>query len=345
VDMPYPALSLIDDADDFFVLLMGADRVIELADASAGGAPVQACLRESGLRSLLGQRMYPFGKFLGVVAIGSRKLVVYEPARLLIFSSLVERIAAVIDRTRQARAKDELVAKLLHAQQMGERFMGVLAHDLRNPLGSIVTHAAVLEHGAKTIDTQTIGRRIRESGQRMGRMIEQLLDVSRIRLGGGLALAVRPTDLEELCRRLVEEIEIVHVDRTITIDTTGECGGMWDPDRLSQAVSNLIANAVQHGTTGTPIRVRVDGTAPDVVAFTVENAGAIPEDRLERLFEPFSGSDLPPRAASGLGLGLYIAREIVRRHGGELTVDTSAATGFTRFDVRLPRRAEPATSR
>jgi signal transduction histidine kinase len=176
--------------------------------------------------------------------------------------------------------------------------------------------------------------RILESGERMTRLIDQLLDFTRARMGGGFQLAPREVDLAEICRQALDELAAAHPDWRLKLELRGDSAGVWDPDRLLQVVSNLAANAGQHGAAGGEIRITLDGAERDLVTLEVHNAGRIPDAILARLFSPFQGTR--EHGASGLGLGTYITREIVRSHGGSLDVASSDAAGTT-FKVRLPR--------
>jgi signal transduction histidine kinase len=141
--------------------------------------------------------------------------------------------------------------------------------------------------------------------------------------------------LAELCAQVIGELQLTHPQWSITCDVQGEVEGMWDPDRLLQALSNLVANAGQHGKDACPISIRLDGLQPDVVKFEVHNEGAIPASLQANLFDPFRTRRADSR---GLGLGLYIVKEIVVMHGGTIDVASSDSSGTT-FIVYLPRHA------
>jgi signal transduction histidine kinase len=175
----------------------------------------------------------------------------------------------------------------------------------------------------------------------MERMISQLLDVTRIRMGGGIPLDCRPVDLEDVVRPVTGELEAVFTDRTIQLEILGNVQGTWDRDRLAQLVSNLVGNACQHGILGNPIRVRLDGSQPDGVRLEVGNHGVIDPDLLPFIFDPLQSADGGGRSrhgASGIGLGLYITQQIVVAHGGAIEVQSDELQG-TRFIVELPRHA------
>ena len=230
--------------------------------------------------------------------------------------------------------------QLTDALRLYEMFVAILGHDLRNPLSSMVAGAELLsvqltdERQLRTIERMT------SAGHRMTAMIEQLLDLTRARLGGGIGfLRVREAlDIRELVQRSVDELRQVHPEREITFTANSDCPTSGDPGRLLQLFGNLIANAIAHGTRGTPVAVTVQGRRSDIVV-DVSNHGMIPPDRLPTLFTPFQGRTTDASRSNGLGLGLFIARQIATAHGGDITVESSATTG-TSVSVRLPRNID-----
>jgi signal transduction histidine kinase len=167
-------------------------------------------------------------------------------------------------------------------------------------------------------------------------MIDQLLDFTRARSGGGITIASHPCNLAELAAHAGGELELAHPDWHIQYEVRGDANGRWEAARILQVISNLIGNAGQHGTNSEPISVRVDGSAKSEVCLSVRNAGVIPESVRTYMFEPFLHNRRAQNsAAGGLGLGLFIVREIVRAHGGVVHVECSDAE--TVASVRLPR--------
>jgi signal transduction histidine kinase len=179
--------------------------------------------------------------------------------------------------------------------------------------------------------------RILSSADRMTRMIEQLLDFTRIRLAGGLGIERKQVDLAEVLRGVLGEIERAIPEWRVQLEIMGDARGHWDPDRLAQVLSNLAANAAAHGSCEAPARICVDGREPSQLSATFANQGAIPADLLPHLFDPFRGTAHTRIKSRGLGLGLFIAKEIIAAHGGEIQVTSSEEAG-TRFHVVLPRR-------
>jgi signal transduction histidine kinase len=162
-------------------------------------------------------------------------------------------------------------------------------------------------------------------------MIRDILDFARGRIGDGIPLSRGPMDIGSVSQSIVEEMRAAHPLARIGVKTAGRLTGAWDQARIEQAISNLVANAVQHG--GGAITVTASGDERDHVVVTVRNEGKpIPADRIPLLFEPFQKADKSP---GGLGLGLFIVREIVRAHDGTVAVSSSIAG--TMFTVRLPQ--------
>jgi K+-sensing histidine kinase KdpD len=248
--------------------------------------------------------------------------------------SIAAHLASVITRFAAFAELEETI-------RYNELFAGVLAHDLRNPLGAIMTAAQLIlmrSEGealtAKSHDKPL--SRILASGRRMTNMIDQLLDLTRARSGGGIGVQPRRANVVELCAQAIGELELAQPDWQIRLETHGDANGSWDPDRLLQVISNLVANAGQHGRPNSEITVKVDGCQESFVTLEVHNAGAIPEQLLPQLFDPFRQSLHRRESARGLGLGLFIVREIVHSHQGTVFV-TSSEMGGTTFSVRLPR--------
>jgi PAS domain S-box-containing protein len=224
----------------------------------------------------------------------------------------------------------------MRAEQFRERLLGIVSHDLRNPLSNILMTTQLLLRREGVPDTVRPGvQRIATSADRMQRMISDLLDFTQATMGGGIPLARRPTSLCALAETTLEEFELTHPGRLVSSCARGMAEGPWDPDRLVQVVSNLVSNALAHGAEGTPVRVRVweDGTD---TCLSVHNEGPpIPEELLPRIFDPFKRAT-QSGGRKGLGLGLYIVQQVVLAHGGTIEVHSTREDGTT-FTVRLPR--------
>jgi signal transduction histidine kinase len=182
-----------------------------------------------------------------------------------------------------------------------------------------------------------IGARVSSSARRMSRMIEELVDLARARLAGGIPIDCQDADAGVLVERVIQEQRAAAPDREIVLTSEGALWGCWDAERLAQVVANLVGNAVRHGQPDTPVMVRLDGLRDDALVFTIENAGAIDPDVLPFVFDPFRGGHKGGGRSDGLGLGLYIVQQIVRAHGG--TIDAWSDEGRTRFTVTIPKAA------
>jgi len=281
-------------------------------------------LAREGIAALAFFPLFADGRLLG-------ELMLYFGAPHRLATKEVETAATIANHLASVVLRFLAVSKLEDTIRSNERFAGVLAHDLRNPLDAIMTGARVLAMQREAAEARPL-ERIVSSGERMRVMIEQLLDFTRARTGGGIAVQPRAANLAEICARAIEELEIAHPDWIVRQALDGDTRGTWDPDRLLQVVSNLVANAGHHGRAGS-VFVDVDGAAPDAVVLAVHNEGAIPASLLDELFDPFRGTR---QGSRGVGLGLFIVREIVRAHGGSVDVRSSDAAGTT-FTVRLPR--------
>jgi signal transduction histidine kinase len=229
---------------------------------------------------------------------------------------------------------DEVSARTAaeRADRMKEEFIAVLGHDLRTPLNAIMLTAEKHERMPDALEPcREAGKQIVTSATRMSRLIEDVVDFTRSRLGGGIPIDRKPADMAELCRAPLHEIRTVIEASTISVHVEGDVRGSWDPDRVVQVVANLVGNAAMHGDGIVEITVRDAG---DQVVLAVHNGGPpIPIEKMEHLFEPFHRGG---RRREGLGLGLYIVDQIVRAHGGSVRAESSETSGTT-FTVSWPR--------
>jgi len=209
--------------------------------------------------------------------------------------------------------------------RLNEMFNALLAHDLRSPLSAILASARLLQRRSGDQAALEAAARIVTSGNRMARMIEDMLDLARARLGGGIVVKPEPADFRALVERALREHQAAAPERPIEASHEGDFAGRWDPERIAQVASNLIGNALKHGSPGRPIRVCLDGTQRDHVALVVKNGGTIPADILPHLFDPFRGGQRQSGRGGGLGLGLYIVSQIVQAHNGSVNVKTGEA--------------------
>lgn len=222
-----------------------------------------------------------------------------------------------------------------------ETFIGVLGHDLRNPLNSVSLNTqALLARSDVPAAARSFLHRNLQAVRRMNGMVEDLMDFARGRLGDGIQITRRPFDLGATIDRVVGELESDARERGVSIERVCETPLIFSGDerRLAQVLSNLISNAVAHSPDDAAIQVGARDREATLV-ITVTNQGRpIPEELTERLFQPFVGRESPRSSSSGLGLGLYIVAEIVGAHGGRIDVESGSGIGTT-FRVVLPREA------
>jgi signal transduction histidine kinase len=219
-----------------------------------------------------------------------------------------------------------------------EMFLAILGHDLRTPLGAIIASGKMMIEAKELSEPNLkLASMISRSGLRMNALISDLLDFTRSRLGGGIPITPAPMDIVQLSRQTVDEIAVANPDRVVNFQATGSLRGNWDSGRISQVLSNLVSNAVQHGSDSTPINVKVDGNA-DHVVITVQNYGpVIPADQLTQIFDPLRRleTSAPTGPDKNLGIGLYIVERIVAAHCGRVDVESSKKHG-TIFTIHLP---------
>ena len=230
--------------------------------------------------------------------------------------------------------------ELSEALRLNEIFVGILGHDLRNPLAALIASAEVLQLQTTDKDQLRTLDRMTASGHRMSEMLEQLIDLTRGRLAGGLGFSStrEQLDVGELVERAVHELRAIDPDREIVIEADGDRATWGDPYRLLQLFSNLVGNALRHGTRGSPISLRITG-AEGAIVVRIHNGGVIPPELLPAIFEPFRARTNSASRSGGLGLGLFISQQIARAHEGDIGVESSATSG-TVFTVHLRRRRE-----
>lgn len=245
------------------------------------------------------------------------------------------------DLTRFNEAVDQAIAESIirftqDVDESKERFLAILGHDLRNPLGAIIMSSAFM------LDTSTLGgpdrtlvERIASSARRMNQMVLDLLDYTRARFGDSIPIVRSATDVRKVVQDVMAEVAASHPGADLRLDASGDLRGRLDPDRLTQALTNLVANAVQHGSAGSPIVIVARGLESDI-EIAVRNRGpVIPKNEVGQIFQPMKHVR-DGGAGDHLGLGLYIVDRIVDAHGGSIDVRSSEAEGTT-FTLRLPR--------
>lgn len=267
---------------------------------------------------------------VAVLEFFSTEAVAPDRAWLKVTANIGTQLGRVIERAR--------------AKEFQTRMMGVIGHDLKNPLNVVTLSAQALAE-SKTLSERdrTAAFRIQAVAGRMQRIIHDLIDYSSARVGGGITVWPAAAELDEICREVLSEIASSHADREIHYETEGEGGGSWDRPRLHQVLENLVINAIKYSPSDAPVRLRWRGLR-DHLIIVVHNSGEpISKALLPHIFEPFRRGTNIDSVDSGVGLGLYIVREIVRAHGGMISVQSNE--GGTTFIVQIPRHAKYAGRR
>jgi signal transduction histidine kinase len=288
-------------------------------------------VKERGVQALYGVPLFHDDSIIGVAVMGSCTAQEFAEDDMLLLRALAERASAAIGRAR-------LVEQLEEEAHLRDRIMAIVGHDLRTPLNALMMGAGHLLERDDVPDVVTrIASRMLRSAERMRRIIDMILDFTRVRAGSVIPLQPTQVRLEDVSREVIDEIAMAGPNAKIKFDAEGDTTGTWDAERIRQVVANLVENALAHGG-GDGAEIRVRG-ADDGVEIRVHNGGAaIPETTLQRIFEPFRKSS----GSRGLGLGLFIAREVARAHGGDIAVTSTPYDGTT-FSVKLPR-AVPTSS-
>ena len=244
-----------------------------------------------------------------------------------LLSALADQAAVALEKTR-----------LDETAEFRERLIGIVSHDLRNPV-SVIKMAATLLRRWEKLEPRVVDKlvtSIHSSADRVSAMIHDLLDFTQARLGGSIRLNRKPGDLHAIVRQVVEELQLANPDRTFELQQEGDAQGSWDSGRLAQVVGNLLSNAITYSPASSIVRVstRNDG---DAVVLVIQNEGApIPAELLPKLFEPMQRASADVYNANrSVGLGLYIVKHIVEAHGGSVAVRSELGMG-TELRVRLP---------
>jgi sigma-B regulation protein RsbU (phosphoserine phosphatase) len=246
-------------------------------------------------------------------------------------STLEQRVAEVT--TERLRSDIALTSQREEAQ-LREQFIAVLGHDLRNPLASILAGTRLIQKSKLDEKADAILLVMQKSVLRMASLVDNILDFARGRLGGGITLTLSAQPLEPTLQQVVDELQSAHPESIIQIEFSLTKPVFADPVRIGQLFSNLLGNALTYGTTGEP--VTVTAKTDDQFELAICNAGnPISAAAMERLFYPFARGEVRP-SQQGLGLGLYIASEIAKAHGG--TIDVSSTPELTCFTLRMPLR-------
>jgi signal transduction histidine kinase len=237
-------------------------------------------------------------------------------------------------------AVEEERRKLQAAAEFEQRLLGIVSHDLRNPLASVRLGLETMQRRGVGAEHLRTLQRMERSTERMLAIISGLLDVTLIRQGQGLPLSPEPVALDAVVTRVLEGMPEDHV-RRVQRGFDDHATGMWDPERLAQAVGNLLGNALQHGDPERPVTVRVRMRQGKAELSVHNHGAAIPAELVPGLFEPFQRGLRPGALDGSIGLGLYIVRQVALGHGGEVRVRSTAEEGTT-FVLELPADGQAA---
>jgi signal transduction histidine kinase len=254
-----------------------------------------------------------------------------------------EQSEATDEITRFSETIDEAIVVAIDRFEMTikhiqDQFLAILGHDLKNPLGAIITCTDLIGTSDQlTVDTLQYANIMKLSAKRMTKLIDDLLDFARASLGGGIPIATSSMDLKVVCLAIIQEFQTSYRNRSFNFSSEGNVRGEWDENRLAQLISNLISNALQYGSIAHDIDIKVKDSGKTVI-LEIHNYGPpITSGVIMQIFDPmFRGNPTGRKEKSNLGLGLYIAQEIVKAHQGAINVISTEVEGTT-FSVFLPR--------
>jgi PAS domain S-box-containing protein len=278
------------------------------------------------------------GQTVGVMIFAATGTRVYNERDLAFAEELARRASSAMQNAQLFQDAKVQRERAEEAAALRERLVAIVGHDLRNPLGAISMAAQILGRSGLPNREEKLVTGIQASATRMTRLITQVLDFARIRAGTSFQLTFKPSNLHQICNAVVDELRLSKPDQQFDLDLAGDGNALVDPDRIAQVLSNLIGNAIQHGTHGA-IDVTMRDQARDAVAIAVHNFGPpIPERLQAVIFDAFRrDANGGNRSSDSIGLGLFIASEIVHEHGGTIAVQSPDRDGTT-FTVVLPRR-------
>lgn len=291
--------------------------------------------QEFSLADLLGELTHIRA---AIVDLATRENVALAGSEAQLVHSAIDEVM----NTAACEMAEMTAAHLRREVEFGELFVAILGHDLRTPLTTIhLTVANLLRHEDVPAWLTQHHQRIASATDHMQRMVAELLDMTRIRAHGGIPISREPGDLRSICGKTIEQLQLEHNDRTVLFNALGNTRGQWDAVRMAQVVSNLIGNALTYSPPDTPVRVELS-YENDRVVLRVNNKGApIPPELIASVFEPFrrgTQGNATTNPSEGLGLGLFIAKEIVKAHGGTIGLTSDEHEGTT-VTATLPLHA------
>jgi len=290
-----------------------------------------------GIRSTIHVPITMAGSPFAVIVFATAGTRGYDEHDLVFAEELARRASTAMHNAELFQTAKKERQRAEEAAELRERLVAVVGHDLRQPLAAIDMYLVVLRRWSKNPEFLEDLDSLGASSRRMSRMIEQILDFTRSRLGGGLELVFAPMNLREALVPIVDELRSAHPSATIQLQCPNLLGA-WDRDRLEQVFSNLIGNALAHGDPNKPVTVTAGAEALSAWVRVHNEGPPIPQELQSALFNPFRMGERSSRSPAGLGLGLYISNEVILRHGGQIEVRSTAVDGTT-FRVVLPREA------
>ncbi|MDY7230049.1 sensor histidine kinase [Hyalangium rubrum] len=335
--------ALVDLSCDGYLIHDGS----VVLEASRGGASLLGCTPEELSGQPVTRFLSPESRAASLEALRHMLEVPYELtavrrtgqrvplqvlAREVNYRGQPARLMAMWDISGRKAAEEAA----MRTEYLREQFLGLVGHDLHNPLST-------LHHGVQSLqrDGNLVGEQARNlsymasAARRMERTVREMLDFTQARLTGGLRVQPAPVNLEAVVDAVLAEQRMTQPDRTILVATEGDLKGQWDEMRLMQLLCNLLQNALYHSPKGASVALDVKGASDGVTLSVLHQGPALPPEDREAVFEPFRRGK---RAGGGeLGLGLYVARQIAEAHGGRISVESSAERG-TSFKAWLPRR-------
>jgi signal transduction histidine kinase len=310
-------------------------------DAAITTLEIPEDLRRSGIGSLLGIRLPPRNTLLAVMYVGIAERREFTPREVGRIESLGEQLVLHLDNAKLFAELQTTIGELRAERELRDRFMAVLAHDLRGPLSAAALAADLLaEQPTRVTERPDLALRIHRNIARADRMIRDLLDANRIHAGEPLPLRLAECDLAALAQRVGEEAAALYGDRFVVRCDREPTRGIWSEDELHRALWNLVTNAVKYGAAGKSISIRVE-SGDDTVQLSVHNWGTlIPADDQATIFDAYVRTATARSSGSpGWGLGLTLVRGTAEAHGGHVTL-RSDATGTT-FTLEIPLDARP----
>jgi signal transduction histidine kinase len=310
-------------------------------DVATTELQITDALARNGIHSLLGVRLPPRHRSIGVLYIGLSTTRAFSPREIRRIETLADRLSLHLDNAKLYADLQEKVSALTLERGLRERFMSVLVHDLRGPLTVAKMGTAMLVHQPGILNQRPeLAEKIDTNIDRVERMIRDLLDTNRIRANERLPLHFAEVDLAAIAREVIGELSPMNYGRFVLKVEDG-VRGIWDAEELRRVLWNLAVNAVKYGVPDKPITITVKRTIAEA-QLSVHNFGSViaPEDQAH-IFDSFARTqDAQAKGKIGWGLGLTLVRGCSEAHGGKVTVESSAAAGTT-FTIHLPPDSRP----